>query len=201
MAELADFIKYIRGSASDCPETLIKDAVREAAIEFCERTKVVTETVTITTEIGKADYQAVTVEGEAAEVSAIKNADGGDLEPVSYNEYLALDSDDADPTRFCFDGIDVLLHPTPVVVQTLTATVVIKPEDGNTEVPDVLLSKYRLAIAAGAKAFIHSQYDDYLDPGKFELNQAVFENGIAKANMFRAKGGTGKRLRTTSRFM
>lgn len=200
MIALADFVKYVRSSAPSCPDKIIKDAVREASVEFCERSKLITEITTVDTVIGQSDYPIAPTTGAFNEIQKCERADGSDLDSVSIQDFYEYDVDDNDPLRFAFLSDDLLLHPTPIAIETLTITGIVKPAEDDTTVPDELFLNHRQTIAAGAKHIIHSQYESYLDSGKATFNKGVFDGGVFKAGVKRAKGGTSRPLRTRSRF-
>ena len=200
MTALTEFIKFVRGSAPKCPDSIIKDAVLEASIEFCERSKIITEIITVDTVIAQSDYPIAPTTGAFSELQKCENADGGNLEPLSIQDFYEQDADDNDPLRFSFLSDDLLLHPTPIAIETLTVTGIVKPANGDTTVPDELFLNHRQTIAAGARVIIHTQHDAYIDTGKAAFNQAKFDNGIFKAGVKRAKGGTSQPLRTRSRY-
>ena len=201
MAALTAFIKYVRGSAPGCTDKIIKDAVREASIEFCRRSKLIVEVVAVDTVIGQTALPVAPTTGVFSELQKCANADGGHLEWKSLREFYEYEADADTPARFAFLGGSLLLHPTPIAVAVLTVTGVVIPDETDTTVPDELLTYHRKTIAYGAKAIIHSEYEDFMDIKKAVFNQDLFDVGVFRGSIKRATGGTDKPLRSRSRYM
>lgn len=200
MATLDDFVKHIRGKIPQCPDAIIREEVREAAIEFCERTKIIVDTFSITTAAADADYAVTHASWQIFSILELRNSDDGLLEEISLFEYQTLEDSSGTPTKYCLSGGEALLWPTPNAIETLTGKGIFRPQDGSETVPDELYDDWRVAICAGARGKIHTQYAPYMAPEDAAYFLGVFDAGIFKANVKRARGGTEKRLRTVARY-
>ena len=201
MATLDQFIPLVRGSVPGAPNRLILDALRDAAIEFCARTKIeVEEPVQIVTSAGVNGYDIAATGGTISEIQSLWR-DRYRLEPLSTQDFHEQYQQDGAPWKYTFMDQKVYLYPTPDAAYTLNAVAIIRPADDSNTVPDELYTNWRRGIAYGAKFIMHSQYDSYLDPGKAAFNKEMFDAEVFKAGMKRARGGTSSPPRVRSRFM
>jgi hypothetical protein len=200
-AALTVFAKYVRPEVSGCPELIILDAIKRAGMEFCKRTKIIRETLTLTTVVDQASYALDTEEGTVAdEVLAVKREGADNLDPSSYYEFSAnhMDRDTGPPNYYYLDvGGELVLGNIPDAVEDLVVTVRVRPTDEATTLPAELADRYMLEIAAGAKAILMIQRNKpWSDPDGAALNGALFEQNIDNVNLRDAKGAARKPLRT-----
>lgn len=204
MASLASFAKYVRPSVPGCPEPVLLDAILRACINYCARTKLITETSDITTVIATNEYALTLTTGyEVVDVIYVKR-DGNDLTPSSERMVdINTFEDTGSPVEFYLSGENkVTLVPTPDAVETLTAKVSVAPTVDATTVPDALLTNQRIdVIASGAKSFLQLMDNKpWSNTEKAAVNNALFENGIATEQVKRAKGGIRQPIRTTGAY-
>lgn len=57
MAELDSFLPLIRGRLPGCPDIVLKDGVRDACIEFCRRTELLSANVDVSVVANQSHYQ------------------------------------------------------------------------------------------------------------------------------------------------
>ena len=57
MATLDSFLPLIRGRLPGCPDIVLKDGVRDAAIEFCRRTELLSAHIDLAVVAGQSHYQ------------------------------------------------------------------------------------------------------------------------------------------------
>lgn len=200
MALLDDFIPLIRGRLPGCPDLILKDAARSACIEFCQRTRLLTEQASFATVSGQAQYPLFLATGLPWELCEVK-IDEGVLSPASRHE--AVNGGYADvmgtPRLYYLDGSGMLvLAPTPDAALTVTVRATVRPEDDAEEVDDALWQDYREAIAAGARAFVRRHYGDWINPAAEMDDRGLFELAMDRANLRRARGGTRAPLRIRS---
>jgi hypothetical protein len=205
MATLTSFAKYVRPYVPGCPEPILLDAIKDACVEFCKRTLIFTRDIEIVTVIGQRAYAPSLAAEEAPEQIEMIERDTYALDDSSFHEFkgdITLRSAGT-PTKYYLDeNGDIVLGPIPDAIETLAATVAIKPAEDATTVPDALLSHWSEYIAAGAKAALFGQENvEWGDPTKAASNGMAFDEGVNKALMKRARGGTRKRLRTVSQWM
>lgn len=91
-----------------------------------------------------------------------------------------------------------MLGPVPEQSETLLATIVTRPTDQADQLHDALWNDWRQAIAAGARAQIRKNHEPWHDPQREAMDLDRFERAISDASMRRAKGNTGRALRTSA---
>lgn len=204
--DIDDFLPFALVHAPNCSDLVAYRYIREAAREFCERTKAWRETDEI--EIGDDPYEAVcTVED--AEIVSIENAslDGVPLEPVT----LAwLDDNRPGWERGEEEGnasFITQIEPNTVTVFPRTAgqlsmRVVLKPSLTAMTLPGFLLDQWGTVIGQGAAAgiLLLPTDDGGGDPGKAGNFLGEFRGRIAEERLKVAKGQQGARLRTKGSF-
>jgi hypothetical protein len=206
MAALADFTRHVRPEVPGCPEIQILDAVLHAGIEFCKRTKIMRETVTIETVADTARYDLTDELVDGAEPDEVMNVSRGnniDLSPSSEQDFLANGLEDSGtPQYFYLDGNDLVLGLKPSAAETLTVTVKARPTEAATTLPDELYRRYRLEIAAGAKAFLMlMDKQPWTNLQQAAIHSAAFNLAVDTENLRYATGGGSKPLRTVAQFM
>jgi hypothetical protein len=206
MAALADFARYVRPEVPGCPEIQILDAILHAGIEFCKRTKIQRETVTVSTvaDTARYDLTAELASGtEPDEVLSVAREGADDLTASSEQDFLDLQLDQSgQPQFFYLDGNDLVLGRIPSGAEDLTVTVKARPAEGATALPDELYRRYRTQLAAGAKAFLMMMdKQPWTNLQQAAIHSAVFQGAIDEENLRYAKGGGATPLRTVAQFM
>lgn len=197
-----DFLPLVAGQITGCPDALLRDAIREAAIEFCDRTRVLSEPVELTTTEGDPVVDLYLDYGEVSTVEAVRRGDTL-LEPLSRRVFLERSLDHiTGPARAYYLEADNRLRigPVPDTAETLIATVAARPSDTTLSLPDELYRDWRLPLAAGARAYIRAIHQAWFEPRLEALDRERFERGVAQAETRRARGGTRRPLRTHGRY-
>ena len=85
MAALSAFAKFVRPSVPGCPEPVLLDGILRACIEYCTRTKSITQDVSVATAASTNGYVIPVSAGyEPVEVNRVMR-NGYDLDPSSLN--------------------------------------------------------------------------------------------------------------------
>lgn len=200
MQALAAFIPYVAPEVPGCPEPLMEDAIRRACIEFCRRSEILREALSVST-VTEQDYVTLApVGGDVARVYDVM-IDDVPLDRTRRADY-PNDGDTGEPDFYYVEGLDVLrLYPVPDAVYTLDVNVVVMPGSAATEVDDILLSQHRYTIAAGARAALLSMANQpWSNPAEGEKNATLFMRQTDKARTRTAKGGTNAPLRTRGHY-
>ena len=201
MAALADFAKYVRAEVPMCPEIQLLDAILRAGIEFCKRTKIMQQVVTVNTVINTPSYDLtllMTTGSEPDDVLSVRR-DGNELDVSSQYDTLAseMDSITGTPRSYFLEGRKLYLVSTPDAVEALQVTIKARPAETATTLPDVVYQRYNAEIAAGAKYFLMMQANQpWTNLQQSAIYRSVFDGAIAKENLRYAKGGGSKPLRT-----
>lgn len=202
-----DYLSAIRPWLPDCPDMIIRDAVKDAAAEFCEETECWIES---------ADLDVVPGEREIPIASLIvptsmtivhpvwMGNEDGDIEPRS-PRWLDRNRpgwryENGTPEFFTIPvrGTILRLAPHPETALSLVVEVAVKPSDIATDGPDDLYEDYRKEIQSGAIAILADIPNKPWTNDKLVMsNNAVFESGKARALIRSTRGNTRAPLRTT----
>ena len=197
MATLETFRPMVLGRLPGCPESVVYDAVRDACIEFCKRTQLLTQTVEVEVVAGEPSVTLYPDSDVHWEVLDVRRG-SSPLTGLNRREFILqnLNQDAGTPGYYYLDGEqNLVLWPLPDANETLTALVALRPKDTATRVPDVLFSEFREPIAAGARAWVRRHYGEWSEPSLEAHDRQFFEYAIHNQNIRRARGGAGVALR------
>ena len=200
MASLEDFRRLIGGRAPTCPFPLLHDAIRQAAAEFCGRTRVWRERITAAYDENCTGY-APTLPGGAV-IHEIESAWWGvdhdcPLTPMAF--------DDISPADLAEHGADTIprvitqrasgvFRLVPRGTGTLTLNLILKPPSGALEgveiiLPDFLLHQHGEAIANGGLARALVMKDQaWSDPKGAAYALSVFERAAIAFSSYNTRG-------------
>lgn len=205
-ATIASLLPRFRLMAPLLPEPVATFALREAAIEFCRQTEVVTEVLpSISVAIGDATYSlATTADPTNTRGVAALNVwlDGAELTPITASELAEEFGDWTDdtgaPTRYMqFTEGELRLYPIPTAVGTLTVRAATAPTTGATTVDNVLADRWWKAVVAGALLSVYNIPDQpFTKPDQVPLQAAIFSGFVDEAKGKAYKGYTKARRRT-----
>jgi hypothetical protein len=194
-AFLPEVLPYVH----DCPQFVAVNAIRNAAIEFCERSRflqVDLDPVTVTGGIPNYEIDVPT-DTTILEIMATWY-DGRLLIPKSTDELnrLFIGSDwrtkegmPAYVNRISTE--EVFLVPVPAVTdsQVLTMRVAVAPSRDATTVDETLYQRYLETIAKGALSRLQGMAGQpYYDPSASQLNRIRFTHEFLKAKIDVNKG-------------
>ena len=197
------FMPLIKTRAQGVPEPIAVAAIRQAAIEFCTRTKVWRGTDRFyATNI---DAIALPTDASLVEVSSAR-FEGVTIEPISVDELNQLFpttdwmSSTADAPRY-FTQIDMdTIKVVPMREGYVDLTLILKPSYSAKQLPD-LLSQYRQVIADGALSEIFSiPNQTYTNSDLVMYHASRFNDQLDRLSLLAAKGQTRARVRTTISF-
>lgn len=200
MPALDTFLPLVRGPLPGCPEAVLKDALRDACIEFCQRTRLLVQDVTVDVVAGERLVTLYPDSDSFWEVTQVRR-DSTPLSPINRREceLNGWDTTSGVPLYYYLEGDRQLaLGPVPDAAETLTATVTLRPKDTATRVADALYSDFREVIAAGARAWVRRNHGEWSEPSLEGQDRQLFEHAIHNQNIRRARGGTGVALRVRS---
>lgn len=197
MTPLATFLAMTRGPLPGCPESILESGIRDACIEFCQRTRLLVEDVQVDVVAGESRCDLTPDNDTAWEVRNLRR-DTESLVPMNRTEFIAqhLDTRVGLPECYYLEGDGLLaVGPTPAATETLTATVTLRPKDTATQVHDALYRDHRQAICAGARAWVRRHYGEWSEPRLEAEDRAMFEQAIHNQTIRRARGGANTSLR------
>lgn len=151
----SQFFVHVQPHLPGCPEIVMREHLRDAAIDFCERSEVwryefgpVYTTAGLTTyELGAPRYSAV-------ENIVYMFADDSKLVRVSDLQYHpSPNAESGCPTAFAvYQDTQVRLYPAPDAEYALAGVCVLKPTTSAPGVEDFLYEAHARTIACGALA-------------------------------------------------
>ncbi len=206
MASLSAWYDHVLAQVHSCPTALADWAIRQAAIEFCDRSHAhIVDLAAINSVAGTADYNLTPpANHEIVKVIAVEY-DGETIDPISPRDvarrYGADWKDEqAEPERFLSQyGTSLKLVPKPDVSITagIVATVVLRPTDSTTTIDDVIAVPYKGEIAKGARKLLWLMpRKPWTDMKRGEKEEADFIADCASAHIKAQKGRTGAPMRT-----
>ena len=198
MVSLETFLPLIRGRLPGCPDLILVDAIRDACIEFCQRTQLLTEDLSVDVVANERAVELLPDTDLTWEVLKVWRAGGEPLTPVN-RQALAEQDDDVNtgtPGYYYVEGDRYLvLGPVPDANETLQVRVTLRPKDNATRVHDVLWQDYRQPLCAGARAWVRRHYGEWVNPQTEAEDRKLFEYSLHNTNIRRAHGGVGTLLR------
>ena len=187
MAALSAFTNEIVLGAPGCPYPLAEHYLRNTAIDFCNRTKYITEELAEITVAAGATSSTLTLSAgeEVAEVT-MAYADGEPLEPVSE---VQLQRDVGNwkertgtPTHFLSSSTTIRLYPTPTTDVTLVVTVAKRPTSTATTLSDVLNTEWREAMISGSLGgLLMIPKQGFTDPQMGMVQRQIYNDWIISA--------------------
>lgn len=203
MASYEAFFPYVMHEVPGAPEPLVVRAIRDAAIEFCEKSLILTrDHDPITVKAGVVDYDLEPPNGYL--VIKIQKAwlDNNPLTPLApdvvrdasvYNRlFAAYQSAPSTPQAYLQKeerSVSVWPLPDKQYTKSLTMRVALKPTRSSSSVDDVLFEDYAEQIGSGALSkLMASANKPYTNLDMAAVHKSLFQQGI---NVARQRAGHG----------
>lgn len=196
MVTLEKFYPLVSGRLPDVPDPILDEAIRDSCIEFAKQARLFVDAISVKVKAGNRFADIEGRDGTLFLVEKVWRNANDVLEPTTRAEVEAEDWDiiSSTPTRYYMEGDGRLaLAPVPEVAETLSARVLIRPADDASEVEDVFWNTWRLAVAAGARAYIRINHAPWADSALAAEDSMIFEHAVGKAIGQRSRGGTTTR--------
>jgi hypothetical protein len=205
--DYSNFYEYVLPEVHGCPKGVAKNAIRDAAIEFCDKTQIWTAPST-TTDIkdGYSRYAFDTrTDGAIVTTVAYAAVSNNPIELIDAQSLSQLASDwrnleSSSPTK-CFmdtnETIRLVGTPTKDIDDGLYVEVALKPSRTSTECPSFLLENWAEEIAHGALARLKAMVGRVWADG----NLVAYHRSEFRAGVSRAKTAAQKSRLTTSKSM
>lgn len=205
--QIERFFDTVAMQAYGCPRPVLMDAARRAMRRLCDESGVwVIEDADSVGSDGRLEFGFAVGPAEVVQIEAIA-VDGRPLEPVAgmwldtrFPAWRLGGTYDGAPRYYASIDDDTIqlvpwqnctVHYRLRAIPSLTAT----------EVPDFLLRKYRETVQAGMLAEVFNQRgQEWFMPELAMQHEARFREGIAKAQLIKAKGRQDAPLRTKASF-
>lgn len=196
----SSFLKEVVPFVPDVPETVALNAIRNACIEFCEKSAYVVrelDAIDVLSGIGNytLDLPTDTVLGHVREVWFEKST----VQAASEEELRGLFQSDwrektGTPTFYTMvDACELVLCPEPDAnsVGGLKVIVTTIPSRDSVTVDDTLYERWAETIGHGARARLHEQPGQpYSNPQAAQYCWRMFSYGVERATVQRNRGLT-----------
>jgi len=202
---LSDIYPEVRPDVPDCMDVIMLNAIRNAAIKFCEKSHAwEVETDSIIMSAGIAEYEIdQPLNQRIIQVSQVITAALGKIDSKTES-----DMDASNPTWRTTTGarvnLWVMLNPRLVRVypvptasgEVLTIKSIVKPSPIALVIDDIIYDDYFTGIAAGAKALLCAMpHKEWTNLAMVPYYQSVFDDAVSVAKMRNAYGYSGAQLR------
>lgn len=190
MAALSDFHRFVLPFINGAPLPAIEDAILDAAIEYCRRTRLLRVLLDpISLVPGEAELELDPPDGDS-QITDVTGAwlPGRQLDPATRPELdalfprgwagLTVDTVDDVARYYCRAPGTIQLVPGVSVrmQRALVLEVAYAPTRTATTVPDLLLDRYAEKLQAGALARLHQHAAPYADPSRAVTYVQLFDS-------------------------
>jgi len=193
MTAMTEWTPLVQVEVQNVPYLLMVDAIRQSAIEFCERTRVwryeLTPFDTTVDQAGDPVSEYTLTVASESRVTAIESLTY-DGRPLIEQGMDWLDENDpgwrtktGSPYQYVLrDNGKILLDRLPPEGVEMAGTVALKPTQTGTAVGDVVFNDYREAITAGALERLRMMADKpWSNPNDAQYARATFDRIVTDA--------------------
>lgn len=178
-----DILPHVPG----CPEPLLDDAIRRAAVQFCRESHIWIEQISNVYVFKNVTRYSLDIP-EGSEVIALSNIEtesgNGEIQWPSVNVY------------------GLMTFKSMTTNATLSVWVVLMPSQDATGLPDRIGLHYREALIEGALAILQAiPGRDWSAPNFVQMHKMAFQQGIVDAKQRRHRGNTERPMRVSPRFL
>lgn len=210
MAALADFERFVAPLVEGAPAPAIEDAILDAAVEFCTRTRLlrafldpvtlVPGTFEYELDAPEADTQIVDVVAAWLPEGPVTSATRPELEERYPDGWAWRQVGSTAEVRHFYCRLPGFVQLVPAVTakapRALRLEVAYAPTRSARDLHDVLLNRYAEQLANGALARLHQHKAGYADPGRAGTYQAAFDLACNTLADDGARGFAKRRMRT-----
>lgn len=197
-----DLLHYVLPYVPSCPDQTAVFHLREAAIEFCEKTTAWRSPQgDIVTMAGLTDYEFVLDAGETVVKLLSVTLDGQDVRVVAPELGAQLDLREATgPYAYGMLG-SFRVSPAPAPDLILSTFSALSPTREATKLPKILVDRFVTVLADGAKASLLSMASaDWYKPVEAERCHTRFLSRIASVRVAASRGHAKLRRDQSARF-
>lgn len=216
MKTLDQFLTRVMPHVIGCPDVTAQQALLDTAIEFCEKTLILRQTLDpFDTEANTLEYELLSISNQELVTYPVQVWFKGTLlQPASADMIAAVQAYrtdtpginlvTGDPTQYFWTAQRTLgLYPVPSTSETgvLTARVAVRPTRSATSLNDILYEDWVEALAAGTLARLHMTKDQpWASADRALIQHRYFKECIQRARAEamggRVRGSTSVRMRS-----
>lgn len=182
----SDFTVHVKPECGGAPDFLIERAVRDTAIDFCQRTGVYIPEPEFITIISGVNEYAVTLPvgtelNHIVDIFDNKTA----LQPISYNELIRRLGDETEKGKPRYyaqrDNTDFFVAPIPDKNDSFRVLYSVKPTSTSTSIPDTIGKEHRETIVHGAVYRLQMMSGQpFADGGAAQANRMLYEREVGR---------------------
>ncbi len=207
MRDIIEIAPHILPWAPNCPEPVMIQYLREAAITFCQRSRTWRGEEIYRLESADRDLPLVTCNDSVIfEIESVSWRGNGDADwqpPVESAEFSSRDDwwRDGNP-RYYTQRVPGTLRVAPFSTGEIRVIMYLKPDQRADTLPDYLIELYPQIIAAGAlgKILMLPRYD-FSEPNLAMMHQAQFEAACDSHFRDNLRGQQRARTRVKSSYL
>lgn len=205
MAALSAFLPEVMLNAPGCADVVAMNYIRNAAIEFCNLTYVVSEEIDpVTLTAGLFESEVSAPSGTAIVAVHSVYADGEPIDPVSELElrqkYGNWKERTGTPAGYLTSAEGIRIFPIPQSDVVIEASVATRPTVAATTLNDVLLNEWKQAIVSGALSeLLMVPGQSFTEPNTAMMHKVKFDDRVIAAQAKAFKQTSYAPLRTVSR--
>lgn len=192
------FFDEVLPDVPGCPQPVAKNAIRNAAIEFCDRSWVYrADHAAINAVANQGAYPYAPPAGTKVVVPLTVWYDKKRLDPMDMHDleglYAHWPSETASaPLYFVQQALETLIvvpAPTAALAGAITLKVALKPTRASADIDDTIWEKYLEEISCGAKAKLFAmKKKPWSDPGRAGDYMVLFDRHVARAKLAASRG-------------
>jgi hypothetical protein len=201
----AEFLPWVLPDVKDCPPVIARSSVRDAAIEFCERSRAYRlklDPIDVDANEPVIELEVPTETRILLPVRVVYN--GKPIDPVIPKGLDVTnpgwDSTIGDVFGYTMEdqsSIRLVLTPACSIVDGLNVELALKPSRAATAIDEEVFEKYVDEIASGAKWKLMSMADkQWTNATKAKEHKDRFDMACGDANVFAERGMTDAPMRT-----
>lgn len=206
MTDLEEFLAKVLPFAPGCPVPTAYEHLRNAAMEFCEETKLWRFDDSF--DVGADPNVVCTPQGSVIHQIERCDFNGKRLEPVGLgwldehhpdwrSDEFRLDGVPRYFTQICPDTVRVVPHQVGRVKLWLR----LKPSEDCDQLPDFIAAQHRNLIGWGALAgILMLPGHPFSDPSRAQFFQAKFDQGLGRKSSLQSQGQQRAPIRTRAQF-
>lgn len=201
----SDLYTQVARGAANAPNFILEEAIRDAAIELCNRTDVykLEETVALSPDFDEYEVSPPTGYEVAHYLDLTLLSSNAKLQPSSFEQMRAEQRRISAGTPTVFASIDnsfFAVGPKPPAAENLAVIFSVKPTRAATEIPDTIGLEYRDALVYGALARLLGQADvPWRDSAKASEQGMLFRRELHRIARTVKYGFGGASLRVYDR--